>query len=299
MHLTTGALGLAALALFAGGAVLWRGAHRDGPHAVEAPAVLPAMTTAKTAARPADSGAQPTLPPTAIGPAATPRRVSQSLAEQPVQAVPRAAPLPAPDPDPVVEPRQESRPSIVGTERWYLDRFRTQAASDPEAFAGGAKGRLASAEAPLAEKVALLRTARETDPALADGLYAAALDFNGSSNPALREAAVNLLLRDLQKPRPDPATWERIRAFALGSVRPVDPLRARVAGALYAAAPEGQLVRLALEAEQDPDPAFLREAWSGLTRNPATRALDLAADLARRNVRLSMLQNTGVEATVE
>jgi len=210
-------------------------------------------------------------PPERVAP--PPPGQAPDLLPEPTVAVPALSAAP--------EDREESRrPPAPDSAQGLRDSFRAVAASDPGRFADLARRRLA-AEAPVSEKAALLRAAAASAPALADELFAAAVKEDG--NPALREAAAVLLLRDLRGPRPAPASWERLRAFVLGT-RPGDPLRARAAGPLYAAAPADRLDSLGSVAERDTDPLFLREARRGLLRNPLPRARELAEDLARRGV---------------
>jgi hypothetical protein len=195
-----------------------------------------------------------------------------------VAVVARGAHLPVPGRDEEAGSARAPRP---GSEPWLREQLRGQAAADPAGFSAEAGARLVS-EAPLAEKVALLQAAQDADPALADALYADALDPGRTRDAALREAAAGLLLRDLRRPRPAPETRARLRAFALGGARTVDALRARVAGPLFAGAPADALDAMAVAAEQDPDPAFVREAWLGLMRNGAPGARTLADGIARR-----------------
>jgi len=268
--------GVAALALFAGGAVLWRVAHRDGAASV--------IVLSDAAAGPVDFGVMPTLPPAVPGSADAPRRDPVSRAARPAEADPRgatASAVPGRD-DEAAGSAGGARAPVPGSERWHRGQFRAQAGADPDGFAAEAKARLAS-EAPLAEKVALLQAAHDVDPVLADTLYAEALDPVRARDAALREAAAGLLLRDLRRPRPAPETWTRLRAFALGPGRTVDPLRARVAGPLFVTAPVKALDAMAIAAEQDPDPVFLREAWLGLMRNGAPGVQMLADGIARRH----------------
>jgi hypothetical protein len=280
-----GAWGLAVLAIFAGGAVLWRVAHRVGPKGDPAAARVPVASSivSDAAVGPVDPGVMPTLPPAVPGSADAPRRDPVSHAARPAEPPPRGAIAPAVpgrDED-AAGPAGGARAPVPGSERWLRGQIRAQAGADPGGFVAEAKARLA-AEAPLAEKVALLQAAHDVDPALANSLYAEALDPARTRDAALREAAAGLLLRDLRRPRPAPETWTRLSAFALGPGRIVDPLRVRLAGPLFAGAPEGALGAMAIAAEQDPDPAFTREAWRGLMRNGSPDARTLANGIARR-----------------
>jgi hypothetical protein len=278
--------GMAALALFAAGAVAWRVAHhRDGAAGGGAHADRPSasLIASDAAAGPVDPGVMPTLPPAVPGSADAPPRDSFPGTARPAEQAPRGAA------DTAASARAEettgaagsARSARPGSERRLRDQLAARAAADPPGFAAEAKDRLKS-DAPLAEKVALLRAAHDIDSSLADALYAEALDPGRSRDAAVREAAVTLLLRDLRRPLSAPQARTRLRVFALGAGRSADPLRVRAAAPLFEGAPAGDLDGMALAAEQDPDPAFLREALRGLARNGSPNARLLADGIARR-----------------
>jgi len=270
--------GLVALALFAGGAVGWRAAHRGGPRAAGVPDPPAVVTASESSESPAEARTAE-APAPARGPSASIRRapvVAAAVASRDA-AVPAAI-----RGGEEAGPGRSSRAPRAGAEAWYLAEFCARAEADPDGFASMARERLADAGAPLAEKAALLRAARQAGPSVADALFAAALDAERTRDPAVREAAAGFLLRDLQAPRPDPAAWERLRAFALGGTRTDEALRARVAGPIFASAPARALDAMAVAAERDPDPAFVRGAWLGLMRNGAPGARGMADDIARR-----------------
>jgi hypothetical protein len=167
---------------------------------------------------------------------------------------------------------------IPGTERWHYERFLRLAAAEPERFDRLA-GEKARSEAPLQERVALLRAAWETRGKKALPWFSDAFSRTGSPD-ALRGFVVRHLASQAR-------AVSEVRDFLRDKVFLAETVDARdrgVAGrAVLQAAPPGEISTLRAAILGITDPTVAEGALVGLGLNHHADAADALTWLSRHH----------------